>query len=994
MAKLYGEIAKSALLTLDKSFSRALGQPLDASEVYYSLDAAEAYAKTSAAYIGQKIVVIENGTVTHYSVEDAAGTLKEVGARYDDTALRKLIEDLDTKIGELPEKYNDEQVQDVIDYINKKTAGIATDAALGELQNAVDGLEETVGAPRVPNGEDGTGGKEPSGLYKVIEEAVAAEATLRDEADKAILEAVSKLNHFTTKIVTSTADVKEEGVLYLIKDETVVGVDKYNEYLFVDGAAVLIGDTTTDLSDYYNKTEVDNLVQGAKDYAAGLDDADTTYTISTGTTDTKVNVTLTPDEGEAQVKEIDAYNTATIDKMLYEGSYVDKDGNTVPSVINTDKEKARLISSEEIKKIAGLVIDDSGNVGISSEVEASKVKGLTAAITSQVTGTSEGALGIEAGAEVNVIETITITDDKTKENLTPTGDNKTISIFVPTKVSDLINDDEAAHVEDVVVRSKETADGQTIYESKLAVNRPTGSNVITIDDSKLQQAINAVDNSAIKAVAVNGTPLAKDEEGQVNITATTGSANGTIAINKQDIAVKGLGSAAYMVNTDVIKSVDLSTGNANGTIHAIITNGAGSEVFNADVAVKGLGTAAYHAEGDFKTVQSEVADPTATAASGTTLSYIDSITQNANGVITPTKKTFDLAAFVKPIEDEIDALEPRVKANEDAIKIINGSDTGKSMRTVAREEANKVATAAMEFMGAVSTLPTGMTEANKGHFYKVINDIETQTETVGAGDMINAGETETYNLLTAPVQGRLYIQSYSPESPLSSYNISLTANYVDESGEYGSQTHTQEFKLEGRTSGYIEYDFSTLNFGPYSGFAPTDLKITGVGDSGSYCYIEYICLSATDPIDLDTIKSGDSIVWNGSVWYVIPSGDDIEDTWRQIKVTNGESTTTLGSSAPLALIAGNNVTLTATESGNVTIDVNVDIPEVVKATMTKNVTDDGIVYSNPIAGIILPEVNKFHVHEGKVEGISTDLLFNGDDELVLYGGNAGTGITA
>ena len=81
MAKLYGEIAKSALLTLDKSFSRALGQPLDASEVYYSLEAAQTYAATPAAYIGQKIVVIEDGKVTHYSVEDAAGTLKEVGVR-------------------------------------------------------------------------------------------------------------------------------------------------------------------------------------------------------------------------------------------------------------------------------------------------------------------------------------------------------------------------------------------------------------------------------------------------------------------------------------------------------------------------------------------------------------------------------------------------------------------------------------------------------------------------------------------------------------------------------------------------------------------------------------------------------------------------------------------------------------------------------------------------------------------------------------------------
>ena len=44
MAKLYGEIAAKSLLTLDKSFARANGQPLDASEVYYSLDAAKTYA--------------------------------------------------------------------------------------------------------------------------------------------------------------------------------------------------------------------------------------------------------------------------------------------------------------------------------------------------------------------------------------------------------------------------------------------------------------------------------------------------------------------------------------------------------------------------------------------------------------------------------------------------------------------------------------------------------------------------------------------------------------------------------------------------------------------------------------------------------------------------------------------------------------------------------------------------------------------------------------
>ena len=81
MAKLYGEIAAKSLLTLDKSFARANGQPLDASEVYYSLEAAKTYAAGAQAYIGQKIVVVENGVVTHYGIEDANGNLKELGSK-------------------------------------------------------------------------------------------------------------------------------------------------------------------------------------------------------------------------------------------------------------------------------------------------------------------------------------------------------------------------------------------------------------------------------------------------------------------------------------------------------------------------------------------------------------------------------------------------------------------------------------------------------------------------------------------------------------------------------------------------------------------------------------------------------------------------------------------------------------------------------------------------------------------------------------------------
>ena len=83
MAKLYGEIASSALMTFDKSFARSNGQPLDSTEVFYSKTAAEEYAAGDVAYVGQKIVVIDTvddvTTITHYGIE-ADSTLKEIGS--------------------------------------------------------------------------------------------------------------------------------------------------------------------------------------------------------------------------------------------------------------------------------------------------------------------------------------------------------------------------------------------------------------------------------------------------------------------------------------------------------------------------------------------------------------------------------------------------------------------------------------------------------------------------------------------------------------------------------------------------------------------------------------------------------------------------------------------------------------------------------------------------------------------------------------------------
>ena len=63
-----------------------------------------------------------------------------------------------------------------------------------------------------------------------------------------------------------------------------------------------------------------------------------------------------------------------------------------------------------------------------------------------------------------------------------------------------------------------------------------------------------------------------------------------------------------------------------------------------------------------------------------------------------------------------------------------------------------------------------------------------------------------------------------------------------------------------------------------------------------------------------TAKVGDSIVYDGSKWYYIPSGDDIEDTWRPITIGDTE----VGDSLHLA--AGANVNFATDGMGSFSIN--------------------------------------------------------------------------
>jgi len=96
MAKIYTDFQAANLMSFAKSFARLNGQPLDKSEIWYSLEEAQAYALTDAAYVGQILAVIntENGKVDYFGIQNASGELKSVGST-------DIPEDIEATIDEL-----------------------------------------------------------------------------------------------------------------------------------------------------------------------------------------------------------------------------------------------------------------------------------------------------------------------------------------------------------------------------------------------------------------------------------------------------------------------------------------------------------------------------------------------------------------------------------------------------------------------------------------------------------------------------------------------------------------------------------------------------------------------------------------------------------------------------------------------------------------------------------------------------------------------------
>lgn len=203
---------------------------------------------------------LENELAAETSAREAADTALETKIAEALAAAKQYADDNDADTA-----YNDTDVRGLISGVSDRVTtleGVVGSAESGLVKDLADEIT------RATEAETALDERLDAIESDYIDSAALAEA-IKDFAEKqyvdteieAIQDAISKLNHFTAKVVESIDAATEIGILYLVKDESVAGADKYNEYIVIDGAPVLIGDTTTDLSNYYDKDAIDGKVE-------------------------------------------------------------------------------------------------------------------------------------------------------------------------------------------------------------------------------------------------------------------------------------------------------------------------------------------------------------------------------------------------------------------------------------------------------------------------------------------------------------------------------------------------------------------------------------------------------------------------------------------------------------------------------------------------------------------------------------------------------------
>ena len=91
----------------------------------------------------------------------------------------------------------------------------------------------------------------------------SSDATTKSYVDNAIVSAIANAPHLKRQVVTQLpSNYIDANTIYMIKDNSATGADKYKEYLLIDNQLVQIGDTSVNLTNYIQKPVSGTFTEG------------------------------------------------------------------------------------------------------------------------------------------------------------------------------------------------------------------------------------------------------------------------------------------------------------------------------------------------------------------------------------------------------------------------------------------------------------------------------------------------------------------------------------------------------------------------------------------------------------------------------------------------------------------------------------------------------------------------------------------------------------
>lgn len=280
-----------------------------------------------------------------------------------------------------------------------------------------------------------------------------------------------------------------------------------------------------------------------------------------------------------------------------------------------------------------------------------------------------------------------------------------------------------------------TADGRVVAGADRTITMPSAQD---LNNYKIKQ------------------PVVSDPTASGNATAFIDSisqdANGNITVTKKNVQFPNYDSTYKKIQTAV--SSPTASGNTTAFIDTISQDAQGKiTVTKKNVQFPDYSNT-YQPKGNYKTVQTAVSDPT---ASGSASAFIDSISQDANGKITVTKKNLSLPSILKFIGTTTTALTDGATTNPITI-------SGKSV-TVVSGNVVILSGTDQEFLwtgSAWEEFGNGSGHSIKGHIHTVthkpagtvdktsITPAGTVSQPTFSGSAVNSGENTGTNFSAAP----------------------------------------------------------------------------------------------------------------------------------------------------------------------------------------------------------------------------------------------------